>query len=87
MNIEDLGVGPPAETLAPGPAPSPEQAQLRPAEDPAVSCVSCANFMPDQTCAVLGVPVEPQLVCDLFTPAEAAASPDLMSTLFGGAGA
>jgi hypothetical protein len=69
---------------------NPEEVNLRGAVDPTQSCGSCGNFQQGQ-CGLLGIPVEPQMVCDAFAPigAEAPAAPPadpaaLEAMLFGG---
>lgn len=63
--------------------PEPAAVNLGPSQDPATACAACANFMPDGMCAALQIPVEPSMVCDLFTQAEAPPQVDMMTKLFG----
>lgn len=67
--------------------PTPQEANYRPAEAEDMSCGTCANMGPDGMCSQLGIPVEPQMLCDLYAPMGAGGppgGPDLMTKLFGG---
>lgn len=57
-----------ADAAPQGGAPTPEELNYRAATNPQQSCATCGSMMPDGTCAVLKMPVEPTMFCDAYMP-------------------
>lgn len=48
--------------------PRPEDVNLRPADNPQVSCGTCSNYMPQNKCSAMAGSCSPEQVCDLYEP-------------------